>query len=569
VFPDPVEALPWPEATLRSLTLREKVAQMMMPFTLGSFDPKGTVGHDRVSQWVEEYGVGGVIMSVGSPTDVAAKINDLQSHAKVPLLVAADLESGAGFRFSGAVHVQTNISLGGATSFPSLMAIGATADPAAAYELGRLTAVEARAMGVHVPFAPVLDVNNNPENPIINIRSFGEDPRQVARLGVAFVHGVQEHGAIATGKHFPGHGDTEIDSHIALPIIPVDRARMDSTELVPFQAAIDAGMRAVMTAHIAVPAITGDLPSTLSGAVLTDLLRDEMGFGGLVFTDAMDMAAVDRRFPRGEASVRAIEAGADVLLMPPDIESALHAVVQAVRSGRISEARIDQSVRRLLEAKEGLGLDRERYVPIEGVLTTVGIPEHTEAARDVAERSITVVRNGRDLLPLLGTRSARVLSVSYRPRNDLLSGRYFDARMRSTYPRLVTATVDGDTNPAVYEGLMRQSARSNLVVVSIYSNYAGRLDLTDEAIEFVSELTERSIPHIVVSFGNPYLVSEFPDIQAYMLAWSGTAVSQRAAAGALFGEFDVVGRSPIGAPPHFQLGAGLTIPAMLDRAGGR
>ena len=292
------------------MTLREKVGQLMMPFVLGNFAPEGSETHDRIVNIIEEESVGGLIMSVGSPSEVAVKLNDLQNHSKYPLLVAADLETGAGFRFRGAVHIPTNIALGGATTFPSLMAFGATGDPRHAYQLGRITALEARAMGVHVPFAPVLDVNNNPDNPIINIRSFGEDPNAVADLGVALVRGLQDYGAVATGKHFPGHGDTGTDSHLKLPIIQVGRERLDAIELVPFRAAIAAGIQGIMTAHIAVPAISGEtIPATVSHRVLTGLLRAEMGFDGIVFTDAMDMAAVTRLFPRGEAAVRAVLAG--------------------------------------------------------------------------------------------------------------------------------------------------------------------------------------------------------------------------------------------------------------------
>jgi beta-N-acetylhexosaminidase len=270
---------------------------------------------------VEKQGVGGVIMSVGTPIEVAAKLNDLQRHAKIPLLVGADLETGAGFRMRGAVFMPGSIELGGATDFPSLMAVGAAGDERLAYEMGRITALEARAVGIHVPFAPVLDVNNNPDNPIINVRSFGASPVDVSRMGIAFIHGVQENGAIATGKHFPGHGDTDTDSHLALPVIRHDRIRMDTVELRPFKEAIDAGMGAIMTAHISVPSLNGGVSeaSTLSPLVLTRVLRDELGFGGLVFTDAMDMSAIARRHSAGEAAVRAIEAGADVILMPPNV----------------------------------------------------------------------------------------------------------------------------------------------------------------------------------------------------------------------------------------------------------
>ncbi|NIP60547.1 MAG: hypothetical protein GWM92_19400, partial [Gemmatimonadetes bacterium] len=336
----------WSEETLRSLTLRQKVGQMIMPWVLGDFAPEGTEEHDRILEMIERQEVGGVLMSVGSPTEVAVKLNDLQGHSRIPLLVASDLENGAGFRFHGAVHLPGAIPLGGATDYPPLMAVGATGNPGYAYEVGRVTAVEARALGIHVPFAPVLDVNNNPENPIINSRSFGEDPQAVARMGAAFVRGVQDYGAVATAKHFPGHGDTETDSHMELPVIGVDRARLDSVELVPFRAAIRAGVGAVMTAHLAVPELTGSrtTPATLSRPILTDLLRREMGFRGLVFTDALDMDGIDRNFERGEVAVGAVEAGADVVLMPPEPEVALQALLDAVAAGRIPESRIDASV---------------------------------------------------------------------------------------------------------------------------------------------------------------------------------------------------------------------------------
>ncbi len=576
VAPPPVPAastrpppLTWAQRTLARMTLREKVGQLMMPFVLGNFAPEGSETHDRIVDVIEQENVGGLIMSVGSPSEVAVKLNDLQQHSKYPLLVSADLETGAGFRFRGAVHIPTNIALGGATSFPSLMAIGATGDPRHAYQLGRITALEARAMGVHVPFAPVLDVNNNPDNPIINIRSFGEDPDAVAELGVALVRGLQDYGAVATGKHFPGHGDTGTDSHLDLPIIQVGRERLDAVELVPFRAAIDAGMQGIMTAHIAVPAISGEtIPATVSHEVLTDLLRVDLGFDGIVFTDAMDMAAVNRLYPRGEASVRAVLAGADVIVMPSNVKQAVDAIVAAIDQGRLTEMRIDESVGRLLRLKEDLGLADERAVPLERIPQVVGVPEHMDMAREVAERSITLIQNRRDLLPLLGTRRARVMSVSFRNPGDVLSGRYFDRRLRDTYPRLVTRSVDDDTNSEAYEALLRRAGRSDLVVVSVYSNYAGRVELPDATVEFVNELAKRRVTHVVISFGNPYLIAKFPDAQAYLIAWSSAQFSQQAAADALFGNIAISGRSPTGMAPFFALGDGIQIPLKASLGGG-
>ena len=558
----------WVERTLTGLTLRQKVGQLIMPWVLGDFAPEGSPSHDRILEYIEDQGIGGVIMSVGSPTEVAAKLNDFQAHSNIPLLVAADLETGAGFRMRGAVQMPGTIELGGATDFPSLMAVGATADPQLAYEMGRITAREARGVGIHIPFAPVLDVNNNPDNPIINVRSFGENPEDVADLGAAFVRGVQEHGAIATGKHFPGHGDTETDSHLGLPVIPHSRARMDSVEMFPFRHAIEAGMGAVMTAHISVPSLDGGVgdPATLSSAVLTDLLRDEMEFDGLLFTDAMDMSAISRGFGAEEASVRAIEAGADVILMPPSVERAVEGIAAAVESGRIDASRIDASVRRILETKKQMGLDRDRTVQIDQIGQVVGIPAHTQVAAEIAERSITLLHNGGNLLPLLGTRSARVMSVSFRRTSDVLAGRYFNTRLRQTYPRLTTAGLDVNSGPALYEDLLRQARQQALVILSTYVtafSQSGSLALPEEVVDFAGQLTEIGVPHIVISFGNPYLITELPDVRAYMLAWSGSEVSQTAAAQALFGDIEISGRVPTRIPPLYEIGDGIMIPKKL------
>ena len=560
----------WVDRTLASLTVRQKVGQMIMPFVLGDYAPKGSDSHDRIVELIEDHEVGGLIVSVGSPVDVALKLNDFQGHSRLPLLVGADMEAGAGFRLRGAVHLPGNVPLGGATEFPPPMAVGATGDVELAYAMGRITAVESRAVGVHVPFAPVLDVNSNPDNPIINTRSFGESPGEVARLGVAFIRGVQDHGAIATAKHFPGHGDTETDSHLELPVIRSERARLDSIELVPFQAAVDAGVGAVMTAHIAVPALNGggELPSTLSSSVLTDLLTEDLGFEGLVFTDAMDMAAIDRRFPRGEATVLAVEAGADMVLMPPDVGEAVQALVSAVRAGRIEVTRIDASVRKILEAKARLGLERQRMVALDSIQGRVGIPAHLDVAEDVARRAVTLLRNERELLPLLGTRSARVLSVALRRPSDLQAGRAFDGALRDRYARLVTARVDGNTRADVYAELLEQGRRSDLVVVSLHVNWtqaSADEPLPEETVAFIEALADARVPHAVVSFGNPYLLREIPTTQAYLLAWSGSVASQRAAAAALFGEIDLDGRTPIQLPPYFFIGDGLT---PMPQAGG-
>ncbi len=553
----------WAARTLETLTLDEKVGQMMMPFLFGDFAPRGSRAATRARAMVEDHKVGGIIVSVGSPTEVAAKLNWLQSLSALPILVGADLEAGAGFRFDGIVHVPTIIPLGGATRFPALMAVGATGDPDFAYEMGRVTAREALAIGVHVPFAPVLDVNNNPENPVINVRSFGEDPERVATLGAAFVRGIQDQGAIATAKHFPGHGDTGVDSHIALPIIRVDRERMEAVELKPFHRAIAQDLGAIMTAHITVPELTGDrTPATLAPAVMTDLLRGEMGFDGLIVTDAMDMAAVDRTFGRGEAAVRAVEAGADVILMPPDLAAAKSGIMAAVRSGRLDEERIDRSVRRILDAKARVGLHRWRQVDLGRVAEFVGVEPHTSAAKAVAERSITVLRDERDLMPLLGTPNAAVYSVTYRRTNDLRAGRAFNAGLRQTYRRLRTAYVDQNSDAGDYRAILARARQSALTVVSLHVGVrtaSGSVALPEPAMDFVKAIASGSRPSIVVAFGNPYLLAEFPEIGTYVTAWSGVPVAERAAADAILGRIEVTGRTPTRIA-GYEIGHGLQIP---------
>lgn len=554
----------WVQEALDALTLRQKIGQLMMPWVLGDFSPADSEAYLRVVEWIEVHEVGGLIVSSGTPLDVATKLNGLQRRAPYPLLIAADLETGAGFRLRGAVHLPGGTDLGGATDFPSLMALGASGDRYLAYEMGRITGAEARAVGIHLPFAPVLDVNSNPENPIINTRSFGEDPMVVAGLGGCFLRGVQDYGAVATAKHFPGHGDTDTDSHLALPIIRSGMERLREVELVPFRAAVDAGVGAIMTAHIALPEVAEapTLPATLSRNILTGLLREEMGFEGLIFTDAMDMEAIDRLFPREEAAVLAVEAGADVILMPPDVEAAIRGIMSAVLSGRIAETRIDESVERILRAKAGAGLHLVRTVDLETIHERVGLGSHLEVAQEIANRSLTLLKNDRGLLPLVGTRSANVLSITYRRTNDLLAGRSFNARLRETYPGLQTVVVGAETSEAEYARILADARRADLVVASLYItavSSAGTVAAPDPLIDFLQAVSISGRPNIVVSFGNPYLLSEFPGVQAYLLAWSGAEVSQRAAARALFGEVRIQGRTPTRIPPEFAIGAGIEV----------
>src|SRR5262245_59912938 len=391
----------WVEQTLASLSLREKAGQLIMPWIGGDYLPIDSERFDSIAALVERSGVGGFVVSVGLPLSYAAKLNALQQRERVPLLIESDMETGPGMRMCVIYSFPHLLPQGGGTEFPSAMALGATGSDSLAYELGRVLAREARAVGVHITFGPVLDVNSNPANPIINTRSFGEDPQQVGRLAAAYIRGAHEGGLLTTGKHFPGHGDTDTDSHLALPAIRADRARIEQIELVPFRNAVKQGIDAIMTAHIAVTGIEGDTapPATLSRYFMTDVLRTDMRFNGLLITDAMGMGAVVKRYGESDALLRALDAGNDVLLMPRNVPTAIETVVKAVTEGRVSEARLDSSVRRILQIKAQAGLERKRLVELDSVDTNVGIRAHTDLARRIAERSITLARDERNVVP--------------------------------------------------------------------------------------------------------------------------------------------------------------------------
>ncbi|HEX7118086.1 MAG TPA: glycoside hydrolase family 3 N-terminal domain-containing protein [Longimicrobiales bacterium] len=550
----------WVEATMERLPLRRKVAQLVVPWLDGAYLAVGTPEHERLRGWVEEQGVGGVIVSIGPPLEIAAKLNLLQEMADVPLLVAADVESGPGQRLTAGTVVPYGMELGGGTDFPPIMALGAAGDPSLAYEVGRITAIEARAVGIHMAFAPVVDVNNNPANPIINTRSYGEDPEAVARLGAAHIRGLQDHGLLATAKHFPGHGNTSTDSHIGLPVLSVDRARADSIELVPFRAAIDAGVAAVMVAHVAFPALSGDtVPATLSRALTTGLLKEELGFDGLTVVDALDMGAITTRYGAEEAAVLALEAGADLLLMPLDVAATIDAVVAAVEAGRISEARIDRSVRKLLRLKAGLGLHARRRVELDRVPYAVGRPEHAELARRIAERAFTLVRDRDGLIPVRPTRTGRALSIVYTDDADPFAGRTFQRGLRERFAEVHTAMLTRGAHATVLDSLVAAADSADVVFVSTFVRVVsgkGRVGIPPELAAFVATIAARR-PTVVTSFGNPYLLSQFPSVGTYALAWGSGAVEQEAAVRALMGEAPITGRLPITIPPDHPIGTGI------------
>jgi len=543
--PQPVAA----DAVLAKLSTRQKVGQLVVPWLGGNYMALDDSAFQIATRWVDSLEVGGIIISVGSPYDIAAKLNTLQRRSKLPLLVSADLEWGAAMRVVGA------------TAFPHIMAAGATGDERDAYTIGRIAALEGRAVGIHVNFAPDADVNNNPLNPIINIRSFGEDPHAVARLVRAYVRGLQDNGMLATLKHFPGHGDTDADSHIGLPSIRVDYARLDSVELVPFRAGIDAGAQVVMSAHIAFPAFTGDAPATLSAAVLTGLLRDSLKFRGLVVTDALQMGAIVAKYGAGEAAVRAFEAGSDLLLMPADPDSAIGSMLIALQTGRITTARLDASVRRVLEIKRGLGLFERRTVPLDSIARIVGAKAFQDAADDVAQRSLTLVRDTAGTVVRLRDARGRMALIAY---GDELNS-YVGQRM------LELLRAGGDTvsffrlwpmsGSSSYDSARVVIGRAPTVIFAMNVRpiaAKGSIALPDSLARLIT-ITDAVKPTVLVSLGSPYLLNQTPSVKSYLIAWSGVRAAERAAARSLLGWSPVRGKLPIRIPPAYPIGYGLAI----------
>ena len=531
----------WVRRTMASLTLRQKVGQMVWPSVFADYVSTSDSAWMRVHDWIVKDQVGGFTMSVGSPIEMAAKLNAMQRLARVPLLVGADLEAGAGFRASGGFFLPNAIDLGGATVFPPLMALGATRDTALAYAYGRATAIEGRALGIHIVYGPVLDVNNNPANPVINVRSFGEDPAWVSRLGAAFVRGVQENGMIATGKHFPGHGDTDVNSHLALPVVTASRARLDSVELPPFRASIAAGVGAMMTFHGSMPALdTSGAPGTLSVAVLTGLLRKEMGFRGLIISDAMDMRGVLDRYGAVEAAKLAVLAGADILIQPENVPETIDAVVAGVSEGRIPRARIDAAVRRILLAKAGLGLQRRAQVDLAHVRVVVGDSANRRLSERVAARSVTLVRDSARLLPLAASTSPmrRVLNLVVARSTNLGAGTSFTAALGRGAGRVRTVVLHPDdpfVDPARILPLLDST---DVVILGSYmaQQYDQATAGTPDGLGALVNAIQRSGKSlIVIGFGNPYLGGQLPQVGSYLIAWNGSRASQLAAARVVLG----------------------------------
>ncbi len=542
----------WARKLLPSLSLEQKAAQLVGVRVSGTFRNARSAEARRVRGYVSELGVGILVVFESEAETLPRLLNDLQQAAAVPLLVAGDFERSASFRIRR-----------GVTPLPYAMALGATRSEEAARFAGEVTAREARALGVHWAFAPVADVNSNPANPIINIRSFGEDPREVARLSAAFVRGAREGGLMTTAKHFPGHGDTAIDSHLQLAAIQGDMRRLQAVELLPFRRSLEAGVDAIMLGHIAVPALDPSGAAASQSPAVGRFLREELGFSGLVVTDAMEMAGA-RGAWSGAAAVRALQAGADVVLLPPDPGVAVKAIARAVSEGELAPERLDAAVLRVLEAKERLGLDRERGVDLRGPLARVGRPEDVERAAQIARDSITLVKNEGGVLPLRAESPFRLLHLvmSSDVRNELMHG-FPEDELADRRLVVETRSLGPEVAEQTAADVVSAAAQASHVLVSAFvrvSASKGTADMSPSHAQLIRALVAAGKPVIVVSYGSPYLLRQFPEVAAYLCAYGAAESSQRAAVGALFGEFPVHGRLPVTLPGLYAYGHGIDLP---------
>ena len=497
----------------------------------------------------------------------------LQRLAKIPLLVSADLEAGAGMRFD-------DVTMG-----PWAMAVGATGDPSLEERRSRLTAMAARAIGIHQIYAPVADVNVNPDNPVINVRSYGEEPADVSRFVIAAVKGFQEGGVLATLKHFPGHGDTAVDSHRTLPVLAVGRQRLDAVELVPFVAGIKAGARSVMVAHIALPAIDPTpapplregakdveyaatpkevsaeptVPATLSAPVVTELLRNQLGFTGLVVTDAMWMNGVAAYYEPGEAAVRAILAGDDMVLIKSDADVAVKAVIAAVKSGRISEKKINDAVERILAEKKVLEISAKPGPDMAAIPKLVGSPGEEALEEEIARRALTLVREEAGALPI--RKEAKLLSLVVADEATLTGpAGPLTAELKGRFPALKSVRLDPRSTPDEVKAAVDAARESDAVLVSLFvraRSGQGPISVPESAKAAVPQILALGKPVSAVAFGSPYLLRDFPDLKTYVCAWGVQDVIQKAAARALAGEAGFEGKLPVSIPGLAKRGDGI------------
>ncbi len=533
----------WVEKQLGRLSLSDKIGQMIIAHSPAKVRPRDNKEYRKLKELVRNGKVGGVMFLKGNTHDAAVLANYFQSIAPLPLLISADMEKGLAMRLEGA------------TEFAPNMALSAAGNPALVKQMAGVIAREAKALGIHQSYSPNVDLNLNPDNPVINTRSYSDRTDVTIRMAQAFIEGLQSKGMLATAKHFPGHGDVNVDSHDFLPVVQADRNRLENLELKPFKAAIDHGVMSVMIGHLAVPKITGNLtPATLSWNIVTKLLRNELGFQGLIITDALNMKALYEHHTLEDISLRAVEAGNDLLLFSPDPELTHSTILHAVRNGTLSERLIDRSVQRILLAKRWLGLDKKRLVNPKNISRQVSVSSSKKLARTIAENSITVVKDSRNVLPI--RKRKNILHIILENKKYSLSGETFSEKLYDAFGAQ-TIRIGIDAEAVDYHNVAETARNASGVIISTYVEVltgAKSLELNDLQQNFINRLSmnlPQKLPLVLISFGTPYLISQIPDIPTYICTYSSSEFSEDAAVRLLEGKIKPVGKLPVSLSANF------------------
>ena len=546
----------WVEAKVAKMSLEEKCAQLVMSYASAEDTSRTSDGYKRLVRLVKELKVGGLIFFKGEINQQTELTNELQSLSEIPLLISADYERGLGMRLDDAVE------------FPYNMAIAAANDYKLTYLAGKYIAEEARAIGVHQNYAPMIDVNRDYRNPIVNVRAFSDDPETVVNHAIAFTQGMNEGNAISTAKHFPGHGATDLDSHYELPVISLNKNEMEEYDLLPFKRIISEGIKSIMVGHLDVKAYEENqsIPSTLSNNIINNLLLNEIKFEGLVVTDAMNMSAITKYYEQDDAIEKAINAGNDIILFPPNDEVAVKAIISSVKSGLIKEERIDFSVKKIISAKKWLGLFDDKLVDTTLISEKVNTKKHKRLASEISEKSITLLKNNKNIIPINPDnyyKTSLVLVRDTRSKNNLKKDKLFEEVLGENLNYVKTTTLSLRSRKKEYTNALKDIDKSDLIVLAYYNSLGRSLEVNNDHSEFINEILGKKKPVVFISFGNPYLINQFKDIETYLVTYGETDFSQRAMADALVGKNKIQGKLPITIPQtEFKFGDGIQLASL-------
>lgn len=540
----------WVESQLQKMTLRQKCAQMVMPYAMAIDTAENPENFARLVDLVKNEEVGGILFLTGDIKNQVFITNELQSFSKLPLLIAADYERGVGMRLEDGVE------------FPTNMALGAVNNPELAYLMGKVTALEGRTLGVEQNYAPLMDVNDNPNNPIINIRSYSSDNRIISANGTAFIRGLQAGNMLSTAKHFPGHGATDIDSHNELPIINLSKSQLLKNDLLPFEEAIKVGVTSVMIGHLEVPALEKEkgLPATFSKSIVTGLLHEKFGFDGLVVTDALNMNAIQNHYTQEEVGKLSVEAGNDILLFPADEKAVINGLVAAVNNDEISEERINRSVRKILAAKKWLKLKKHAVIDTNLVKEILNQPSHWRLANEIAEKSITLVKNQQKLIPVNPKKyysAACIILTDADDKKDYPLEKYF----KESFNRPKFYELYANSKKRDYRKAMKIAKSANLILLPALINIrekSGTVGINEKHLEFIKNVLKLKKRVVVMSLGNPYILRDFPEAKTYICSYGSPAVSQKAIIEAILGRVKIEGKLPISIPnTKYKIGWGI------------